>query len=121
MLATNELFFGNRHSFATTHSGTSGEKSSQYCMFGFSLTRLDDYADFYSVEPAWIEQMKRVEAADKQLKGVSTKSKSNRLLTMVGKAAGQTMHTGGGEPAAETSLPNRRSNSDIAAHGRTYD
>jgi hypothetical protein len=44
--------------------------------------------------------MKRVEAAEKQPKGASTKPKRNidRLSTMVGKTAGQPLNTGGGGP-----------------------
>ena len=75
-------------------------------MFGFSQSRLDDYTDFYSVEPVWIENMKRVEAAEKQLKGASTKPKRNidRLSTMVGKTAGQPLNTGGGGPRNMTAV-----------------
>jgi len=65
-------------------------------MFGFdnSVTKLDDYPDFYSVEPIWIDQMKRVENIDKLLQGASTastkpKRKSNSLFTMMGKPVGR--------------------------------
>jgi len=70
-------------------------------MFGFNnfAPKLDEYKALYSVEPLWIQQMKRVEAADKQLQTGASLSKpkrnSNGLFSMMGKTAAR-LHIGAG-------------------------
>ena len=108
-LTSNELgFVWDCLTFAATHFA---DFSHRYflCMFGFdnSVIKLDDYADFYSVEPIWIGQMKRVEAIDKLLQGapsVSTKPKrkSNGLFTMMGKTVERQHSAAGGRSAGVT-------------------
>jgi len=68
-------------------------------MFGIDnfAPKLDEYKAFYSVEPPWIEQMKRVEASDKQLQAGALFSKRdvNSLFSMMGNTASR-LHDGAG-------------------------